>query len=227
MLATHRAHAARVTIDMVAAVQVLCRGHRQSQFGHTRLTIEQQGMRQTVSIYHPTDLSDGLLIAYHFTEFHAFLSFYGCKSPVVANSRQMPTKNQGLETNLSVKIQLFHHTTTHSFKKELFKRTLFPLPTIFTTFALLTADVPNTHVVLLKAIIAVHHGRQDDTGAAASLHEPHQGTRHQTRAGGAAMVVASGIPLSAVCEIVAGETRHCDAQVENCDFCQRLLLARA
>ena len=49
----------------------------------------------------------------------------------------------------------------------------------------------------------INDGRQDDTGAAASLHEPHTRSRHQARTGGAALAVASGIPLQAVCQIAA------------------------
>ena len=63
MLAAHRAHAAGVAIDMVLAVQVLSRSHRQGQLGHSGLAIEQQRMRQPVGVNHPPDLPDSLLIA--------------------------------------------------------------------------------------------------------------------------------------------------------------------
>ena len=39
------------------------RRHRQSQLGHTRLTVEQQRVRQPVGVNHPPDLPDSLLIA--------------------------------------------------------------------------------------------------------------------------------------------------------------------
>ena len=63
VLAAHRAHAAGVAIDMVLAVQILRRSHRQGQLGHTRLAIKQQCVRQPVGVNHPPDLPDCLLIA--------------------------------------------------------------------------------------------------------------------------------------------------------------------
>ena len=48
---------------MILAVQILRCSHRQSQFGNTRLTIEQQGMRHAIGIDHVPYLLDCLLIA--------------------------------------------------------------------------------------------------------------------------------------------------------------------
>jgi hypothetical protein len=48
---------------MILAMQVLGCRHSKAQLGHTRFTIEQQGVRQAVGINHPTDLGYRLLIA--------------------------------------------------------------------------------------------------------------------------------------------------------------------
>ena len=63
VLAAHGAHAARVAVNMIAAVQILRGSHRQPQFGNTRLTIEQQCMRQAVGINHVPYLPYCLLVA--------------------------------------------------------------------------------------------------------------------------------------------------------------------
>ena len=52
------------------------------------------------------------------------------------------------------------------------------------------------------------YGRPDDTRTAAPLHEPHQGTQHQARAGGAPLAMAPGVPLPPVCQIIAGTSRY-------------------
>ena len=76
-------------------------------------------------------------------------------------------------------------------------------------------------------VILHNDGRQDDTRTAAPLHEPHQGTRHQARAGGAPVVMAPGIPLQAVCQVLAWTARHRDEKVADGDHGQWLFLARS
>ena len=44
--------------------------------------------------------------------------------------------------------------------------------------------------------------------------------------GGSAMAVGARLPIQAECEDRAGQTGHCDAEIQNGDIRQRLFLAR-
>ena len=72
VLEARRAHAARVAAGAVGAVDILCCGKRQGEFGHSWLAVKQQRVRDVAAVDHASYLLYRALIAYYVTEFHSF-----------------------------------------------------------------------------------------------------------------------------------------------------------